>query len=75
MGSTRERLKSWRKKSGLSQEGLAELVGCSQQAISNIENGERAPWLALAFDLERVSDGQVPARMWPPPKLRRGRAA
>lgn len=59
----------------LSQEGLAELVGCSQSAISNVEEGLRAPWLALALDLERVTEGKVLARMWPPPKLRRGRAA
>lgn len=50
-------LKDLRKKIGLSQEELADLVGTSQSAISNYENGNRklnietAQKIAIALEI------------------------
>ena len=40
-----------RKKSGLSQENVAEKLGVSRQTINAIENNKYDPTLALAFKL------------------------
>lgn len=69
--STKEKLKRWRKSKGLSQDAMAELVECSQQAYSNVETGRRPPWLALALNIERVTKGVVAAHLWPAAQKRR----
>lgn len=49
-----ERIKKQRKKSGLSQEKLAELVGVSRQAVTKWENGQSAPSTENLFRLAEV---------------------
>jgi transcriptional regulator with XRE-family HTH domain len=50
------RVRELRRRKGLRQTGLAELIGCSNEQISNIEKGKHAPgvWtiaaIALALD-------------------------
>ncbi len=47
------RVRQLRKLRGLSQEGLAELVGVSSETISNVERAQHAPSLAT---LEKIMD-------------------
>jgi transcriptional regulator with XRE-family HTH domain len=47
-------LRDNRKKSGLSQERLAELCGCTTLSISNIERGAHRPNIALVIKLEHA---------------------
>jgi DNA-binding XRE family transcriptional regulator len=43
-----------RKKKGLTQEGLAEEVGCTKASISNWENGHSNPTLSDAFKVSEI---------------------
>jgi len=43
------RIKQLRKVSGVKQEELAELIGCSRTSVSNIERGEHMPTLPTIF--------------------------
>jgi len=50
-----EQIKDWRKRAGLRQQDLAELVGVTQAAISRWEGGaevQAAHWPALAAALQ-----------------------
>ena len=49
-----QRLYELRKQSGLSQEGLASLLGVTRQTIHAIENNKYDPTLTLAFHLAGV---------------------
>lgn len=40
-----ERIKQMRKVSGLQQQELSDLIGCSRTSVSNIERGEHMPTL------------------------------
>lgn len=40
-----KRIKQMRKASGLQQQELSELIGCSRTSVSNIERGEHMPTL------------------------------
>ena len=44
----------YRQKKGLTQEGLAALIGVSRQTIISIEKGNYVPSLLLAFSLSQV---------------------
>jgi DNA-binding XRE family transcriptional regulator len=62
-----KRLKAWRKKQGLSQAGLAELVDVKQSTISRIESGECDPELHLAIRLSKLASerqSRLPVDMW-----------
>lgn len=52
-------LKIYRKHAGLSQEGLARLVGVSQQAISHYETGRKVPTARIAVALEKATRGGI----------------
>ena len=67
-------LKKWRTAAGLSQAELAEKVGTDQSVISRLETGARGavPELEIAYAIERVTGGAVPASSW---VTRRSRAA
>ncbi len=49
-----ERIKEQRKKSGLSQEKVAELMGVSRQAVTKWENGQSAPTTENLFKLAEI---------------------
>lgn len=57
-------LKKYRQDAAILQEDFAKLVGVSQGAISKIECGETKPSLDLAFTIQRVTNGAVPAESW-----------
>lgn len=60
-----KRLRSWRKRRGLTQKQLAELAGTNQTRLSRIENGSEEPTLHLAFAFERLTKRHVRANAWP----------
>lgn len=66
--SARARLVRFITERGLSQAGVGEVLGCSQALISKIVRGERTPGLALAFKIERETEGwaegPIRARDW-----------
>ncbi len=49
-----EILISARKEKGLTQEQLAEMLGCQKSSVSNWENGYSTPKLADAFKLSEI---------------------
>jgi len=49
----KNKLEEIRKKRGLSQEELAELLKVSRQTIGSIENGRYNPSITLAFKIAR----------------------
>ena len=46
-----ERIAECREKAGLSQSGLARIIGTSQSAVSMIESGERNPSYAMLYKI------------------------
>ncbi|MDO4897951.1 MAG: helix-turn-helix transcriptional regulator [Rothia sp. (in: high G+C Gram-positive bacteria)] len=60
-------LKELRAQAGLSQQGLADVLGVSRQTIISIEKGRFDPSLPLAFQLAatfncRIEDIFIPSR-------------
>ena len=53
------RLYELRKKAGLSQEGLADLLGVTRQTINAIETDKYDPTLALGMKLARLLEVPV----------------
>lgn len=55
------RLAIWRKNAGKTQADLAELLGCSQSYISQIERttGALVPGPAIMIEIYRLTDGAV----------------
>lgn len=51
MTQKRDWLKEKRKEADLTLKALAEIVGCSQTHIWDIENGKKNPSLKLAFNI------------------------
>jgi putative transcriptional regulator len=51
MGLSRNRLREYREKAGLTQERLASRMGVSRQTINSIEVGRYVPSLELALKL------------------------
>ncbi len=43
---------------------LARAVGISPAYLSDLKNGKRGPSLAVAFAIERETNGAVPASAW-----------
>lgn len=53
-GPKRQHLIEERKKAGLKQSQLAEMIGCSTAMISHLENGRMKPSLEVSLSLERL---------------------
>ena len=49
----KNRLEEYRKKTGLKQEELAEILQVSRQTIGSLENGRYNPSIILAFKIAR----------------------
>ena len=58
------RLLEYRKKSGLSQEELANLVGVTRQTINMIEKGNYNPTLNLCISICKVLDKTLDEIFW-----------
>ena len=50
----RNRMKEYRARTGMKQEGLAALVGVRRETIGNLENGKYNPSLVLAWKIAKV---------------------
>lgn len=59
MNTIGERLKSLRKEQGMSQKTLGELLGVSQQMITQYETGKRTPKLDTIKNIAKVLDVSV----------------
>lgn len=57
-------LRRWRDAESFSQGAAAKRLEVTQYSISIWETGVRQPTVDLAFKLEEVSGGAVPARAW-----------
>ena len=64
--------RAWLTSQPLSRESVAQLLGCSRQAVWALAQGRFAPSLALAFRIAELSEGAVPVGAW---VRRRRRAA
>ncbi|MDN6795177.1 MAG: helix-turn-helix transcriptional regulator [Propionibacterium sp.] len=53
------RLPELRRERGLSQQGLAEILGVSRQTIISIEKGRFDPSLPLAFQIARTFELRI----------------
>jgi len=63
-----KRLRSWRVRCGLTQQGAAERVGTTQKKWSELENGKATPSLAEGLAIDKVTLGEVKAGGWVPPR-------
>ncbi|WP_019177279.1 helix-turn-helix transcriptional regulator [Methanomassiliicoccus luminyensis] len=52
----KNRLEELRRRRGLKQEELADLLGVSRQTIGSLENGRYNPSIELAFKIARYFD-------------------
>jgi putative transcriptional regulator len=58
------RIKSERERAGLTQAGLAELVGVSRKTVNTVENGVFTPSTILALKLAKALDTTVEQLFW-----------
>ncbi len=59
-----ERIKEQRKKAGMSQEKVAELVGVSRQAVTKWESGQSVPSTQNLFKLAEIFGTTVDILLW-----------
>lgn len=52
-------LKEWRESGQLTQKDVADQIGCTKQAVSNIETGKASASLEIALLVTRISRGAV----------------
>lgn len=62
------RLRRWRTDNGLSQAAAGERIKASQGAWAAWERGDKGPDLHYAFELERLTGGDVLAEAWAFPR-------
>ena len=53
------KMQEYRKRAGLSQQELADRVGCRRETIGKLEAGKYNPSLKLAMDVSRELDASV----------------
>lgn len=61
-------LKEWMKDKGLTEQGMANIVGVSQTAIHRYCTG-RVPRPALVLRIKKLTRGQVTERDWYSPRF------
>jgi len=61
-------LKEWR--GDATQAQAAKLVKLDPASYNRFENGVRRPPAPIGFELERLTDGRVPAKSWYEPPVR-----
>lgn len=59
-----EKLRAFAQQKGLSQEALAETLGCAQPHVSRILRGKKRVGLKLATSIERATSGAIKAVDW-----------
>lgn len=57
-------LRAWREKAQLTQQDVADRIGCGVTQYSAFETGRARPGLDYAVAIERVSDGAVAPHHW-----------
>lgn len=57
-------LKVWLEKKGVTQTGMAKMLGCQDRMVKLWANNQALPGLIYAFKIERVTKGGVPAASW-----------
>ncbi len=60
-GRVANRVRAFRVERGVTQQGLADLVGATRQTINAVEAGKYAPSLELAFRIARAFDAPFEA--------------
>lgn len=63
-----ERLRAWREEAGKTQTECAKVVGVSQGAWADWEADRRQPQVSIAFAIEDLTKGAVPARVFAKPR-------
>lgn len=53
------KMREYRKRKGLSQQELADLVGCRRETVGKLEKGRYNPSLRLAMDIASELDATV----------------
>lgn len=53
------KIKEYREQMGMTQNGLAEMVGARRETIVHLENGKYNPSLKLAMDIAKVFGATV----------------
>jgi DNA-binding XRE family transcriptional regulator len=73
MDRPKDTLVKWRKDRGLSQTDAGRLLRprVSQAAWGAWESGAKPPSLHNAFELERLTDGEIEAAQWSKPRRAR----
>jgi DNA-binding XRE family transcriptional regulator len=57
-------LSKWIDGSGMTREQVAKSLGIPKPSLDRICRDERRPNLDLAFQIERVTGGNIPAKSW-----------
>ena len=57
-------LRKYREEKDLTQIDLAVLLDVKQSAVSGYESGSSTPTLKVAFKIQAVTGGKVPAQSW-----------
>jgi transcriptional regulator with XRE-family HTH domain len=54
----------WLKQHGISRDGFAKKLGCTSKMVDHYCDGQCVPGLAIAFQIEKVTQGAVSAATW-----------
>ena len=61
---TENLLSRWLDAKGMSRDDLAAKLGVHRSTVDRLCRGDRRPDLTLAFEIEKLSKGEVPASTW-----------
>jgi DNA-binding XRE family transcriptional regulator len=62
--SSENALSKWIDEAGSTREDVAKALGIPKPSLDRICRDERRPNLDLAFQIERVTGGKIPAKSW-----------